>query len=195
LTAASTSAVTQISDGAEQTLVSRLAVSDVFSSSSPVNNTMLATRTLANLFCSSPGRSLAESAFDQILELVAPQTSTQNKNLIIALTTLYINFAVLLTSSSSTPGKDGPSSDTAASADRAITLLDTLTTVLNSTSEPEALYRALVAAGTVLALGKDFADVAREGLGIEEAIARAESVGKEARIKKVVGEIRSAIGS
>jgi phospholipase A-2-activating protein len=201
LTAASTSAVSQISDGTEQTLVTRLAASEVFSSSAPVNNTMLATRTLANLFCSGSGRCLAESAFDQILELVAPHASTQNKNLIIALTTLYINFAVLLTSSSA-PGKDGaveheplPSSDTAASADLAITLLDTLTSVLNSTSEPEALYRALVAAGTVLSLGKDFADVAKEGLGIEEAIARAESVGKEPRIKKLVGEIRSAIGS
>jgi phospholipase A-2-activating protein len=201
LTAASTSAITQISNGTDQTLITRLAASEVFSSSAPVNNTMLATRTLANLFCSGPGRTLADLAFDQILGLVAPHASTQNKNLIIALTTLYINFAVLLTSSSA-PGKDGVveheqlnSSDTAASADRAITLLDTLTTILNSTSEPEALYRALVAAGTVLALGKDFADVAKEGLGIEEAITRAEKVGKEPRIKNVVREIRNAIGS
>lgn len=163
-------------------LVSRLAAGGSFGKDAPANNIMLAIRTIANLFASKPGRTLAEVKFETILTLIEPHVSLANKNLAIALTTLYINYAVLFTSSA------------AADPDRALGLLAALMDILKTATDPEALYRALVAAGTVLCLGKDFADVAKEGLDLEDAIDRAEKVGKEDRIVKIVREIRSHLG-
>jgi phospholipase A-2-activating protein len=199
LVAASADAITQISSlEPPQTLVERLAAAGAFDKSiSPDNNVMLAVRTLANLFCSQPGRSLADSGFDDILELVVPFSESPNKNLCIALTTLYINFAVLLTGGAATSKKSTePGREIQADANRALTLLQALTQILNGTSDPEALYRALVAAGSVLYLGRDFVEVAKDGLEIEAAVERAEKVaGKEARVAKLVREIRTLLAA
>jgi phospholipase A-2-activating protein len=201
LVAASPDAITQISSlEPSQSLVQHLASAGAFDRSiSPDNNVMLAVRTLANLFCSKPGRTLADTGFDDILTLVEPFSSSPNKFLCIALTTLYINFAVLLTGGpastkdedAKTDGRDGNGD-----ADRALTLLAALTQILNGTSDPEALYRALVAAGTVLCLGHDFAEVAREGLDIEAAVQRAEQLaGKEDRVAKLLKEVRALLAA
>jgi phospholipase A-2-activating protein len=183
ITAASADPVTYFTESNGTDLVTQLSSSGAFNKETSENNVMLAIRTLANLFCSKPGRALADKKFDDILALTSPHVSTGNKNLSIALTTLYINYAVLFSSG------DLPDPD------RALGLLAALMDVLKTTSDPEALYRGLVATGTVLCLDRDFADVAKEGLDIEDVLSRAQSVGKEERIGKIVKEIKGLLGA
>ncbi|OAL51584.1 phospholipase A-2-activating protein [Pyrenochaeta sp. DS3sAY3a] len=163
----------------EQNLIPALTESGVFSSSSPPNNTMMATRCLSNLLQTEKGRLLASTEFDRIHPLVSPFITSANRNLIIALTTLYINYAVLLTSENN--------------ADRALSLLDDLSKILTSATDSEAVYRALVATGTLLCLGPDFCEAGRDILQIGDAVTRAEQKVKEPRIRNVVAEIREKL--
>ncbi|KAH9861709.1 hypothetical protein J1614_011462 [Plenodomus biglobosus] len=160
----------------EQNLVSRLTESEIFTESSPPNNTMMAIRCLSNLLQTEKGRELASTEFDSIHPLLSPFLTSSNRNLIIALTTLYINYAVLLTSENN--------------ADRALSLLHDLSTILTSATDSEAVYRALVATGTLLCLGPDFCEAGRDILSIGDAVTHAESKVKEPRIRNVVSEIR-----
>ncbi|KAF3011102.1 hypothetical protein E8E13_011332 [Curvularia kusanoi] len=163
----------------DQNLVKELVESGVFSAESPPNNTMMAVRCVSNLLQTDKGRLLASTEFDSIHPLVAPFITSSHRNLIIALTTLYINYSVLLTSENN--------------ADRALSLLDDLAKILNSASDSEAVYRALVATGTLLSLGDDFCEAGRDILQIGDAVNRAESKVKEPRIKNVVAEIRQKL--
>ncbi|KAH7081244.1 WD40-repeat-containing domain protein [Paraphoma chrysanthemicola] len=163
----------------EQTFLPALAQSGVFDESSPANNTMMAIRCLSNLLQTDKGRALASSEFDQIHPLVSPFLQSSNRNLIIALTTLYINYSVLLTSENN--------------ADRALSLLDDLSKILTSATDSEAVYRALVATGTLLCLGPDFCEAGRDILQIGDAVSQAEQKVKEPRIKNVVAEIREKL--
>jgi len=181
LTAASEKAVTVTSAG-DQTLVDLFAASDSISANAPVNNVMMAVRALGNLFVSEAGRTVMDGEFDKVHTLVEPFITSPNRNLSIAITTLYINYAVLLLAAA-------PDQDT----NRAITLLDELTKIINSATDSEALYRALVGAGTLLALGKDFRELAKEALDFDKALERAGKVGVEPRIKNVIKEMRDEI--
>lgn len=163
----------------EQNLVGSLVESGVFSAESSPNNTMMAVRCVSNLLQTEKGRLLASTEFDSIHPLVSPFVTTNNRNLIIALTTLYINYSVLLTSENN--------------ADRALSLLDDLAKILNSATDSEAVYRALVATGTLLCLGPDFCEAGRDILQIGDAVTRAEGKVKEPRIKNVVAEIRQKL--
>ncbi|KAF1925798.1 phospholipase A-2-activating protein [Didymella exigua CBS 183.55] len=163
----------------EQNLVKGLVESGVFSAESPSNNTMMAVRLVSNLLQTEKGRLLASTEFDSIHPLVAPFLTASTRNLIIALTTLYINYSVLLTSENN--------------ADRALSLLDDLGKILNSATDSEAVYRALVATGTLLSLGPDFCEAGRDILQIGDAVNFAESKVKEPRIKNVVAEIRQKL--
>jgi phospholipase A-2-activating protein len=156
-----------------------LADSGVFANTSPANNTMMAVRALSNLFKTEEGRAVANDEFDRLHEYVTPFLTSSIKNLIIAITTLYINYSVLLSSNSN--------------ADRALTLLDDLSKILNSATEPEAVYRALVATGTLLSLGDEYSEAGREVFQLGGAISRAENTVKEPRIKRVVAEIREKL--
>ncbi|KAF3034362.1 hypothetical protein E8E11_000739 [Didymella keratinophila] len=163
----------------EQNLVRGLVDSGVFAAESPPNNTMMAVRIVSNLLQTDKGRLLASTEFDSIYPLVAPFLTASNRNLIIALTTLYINYSVLLTSENN--------------ADRALSLLDDLGKILNSAADSEAVYRALVATGTLLSLGPDFCEAGRDILQIGDAVSHAESKVKEPRVKNVVAEIRQKL--
>jgi phospholipase A-2-activating protein len=179
LTAASEKAVESTSNGNE-TLVDILAASDSISPDAPLNNVMMAVRALSNLFTSTTGRNIMEGSFDKVHALVEPFVTSPNQNLVIAITTLYINYSVLLSASA-------PSSiDT----NRAVTLLDELVKIVNTATDSEGLYRALVGTGTLLALGQDFRDLAKEAMDFDHALARAEKAGIEPRIKNVIREIR-----
>ncbi len=123
----------------DQNLLPALTSSEVFASTSPPNNTMMAMRCFSNLFQTDRGREIASAEFDTIHPLVSPFIGSTNRNLIIALTTLYINYSVLLMSENN--------------ADRALSLLDDLSKILNTATDSEAVYRALVATGTLLCLG------------------------------------------
>jgi phospholipase A-2-activating protein len=148
----------------------------------PPNNTMMAIRAFVNLFNTAPGRALAHQEFETMHKLVKPYTTSTNRNTIVALTTLYINFAVLL------------SAPETANADHALTLLDDLAGILGSARDSEAMYRALVAVGTLFALGKDFCEAGRDVFGYEAALKTAEERVKEPRVRNVVGEIREMLG-
>ena len=163
----------------EQNLVGSLVDSGVFSQESSPNNTMMAVRCVSNLLQTEKGRLLASTEFDSIHPLVSPFVTSTNRNLIIALTTLYINYSVLLTSENN--------------ADRALSLLDDLAKTLNSATDSEAVYRALVATGTLLCLGPDFCEAGRDILQIGDAVTCAEGKVKEPRIKNVVAEIRQKL--
>jgi phospholipase A-2-activating protein len=140
---------------------------------------MMAIRCISNLLQTEQGRSLASKEFDQLHPLLSPFLTSSNRNLIIALTTLYINYSVLLTSENN--------------ADRALSLLDDLSKILNSATDSEAVYRALVATGTLLCLGPDFCEAGRDILQIGDAVKHAEQQVKEPRIKNVIAEIREKL--
>jgi phospholipase A-2-activating protein len=160
----------------DQNLIPSLVESGVFGSDSPPNNTMMAIRLLSNLLQTDKGRLLASTEFDNMHPLVSPFIRSTNRNLIIALTTLYINYAVLLTSENN--------------ADRALSLLDDLSRILTSATDSEAVYRALVATGTLLCLGPDFCEAGRDILQLGDAINHAEGTVKEPRVRNVIAEIR-----
>ncbi|KAF2203661.1 PFU-domain-containing protein [Delitschia confertaspora ATCC 74209] len=162
-----------------QTITKALPESGVFEASSPVNNTMMAVRSFSNLFRTEPGRALADKEFDAVQPLIKPFITSTNRNLIIALTTLYINYAVLLSSSPN--------------ADRALTLLDDLSRIIETATDSEALYRALVAAGTILCLGEEYCEAGRDVFDLGGAVTKAEQRVKEPRIKNVVKEIRELL--
>jgi phospholipase A-2-activating protein len=153
------------------------------------NNQMLAVRALANLFNTKAGRTLATSTFEPLHALVKPllQAPT-NRNLTIALGTLYINIAVQCT----LEARENPKSSPEVSG-RGLTLAEDLCGLLKREKDSEAIYRALVALGTVLLLGDEVRQGANEVFGVQEALVRAESGVKEPRIKGVVREIRDAL--
>ena len=148
------------------------------------NNVMMATRAIANLFETSEGRALADENFDLIHEAVKPAAYVgSNRNLTIAVTTLYINFAVLCTAPSNR--------QLTSSTKRGIALLADLARILEE-KDSEVVYRALVAAGTLLSLGEDVQAAAKVH-ELPKLIDEAGSRVKEPRIKKVVGEIEEML--
>jgi len=178
ITASSGTCVEQISPPLPQIL----ADAKLFDPSTPPNNTMMAIRAFVDLFKTETGRDLANAEFHTIHQLCKPYTKSANRNTIVALTTLFINYAILLSVPES------------ANADRALTLLDDLSEILTSATDSEAVYRALVAAGTLFALGTDFCEAGRDVFGFEAALKKAEDKVKEPRIRNVVAEIRDMLG-
>ena len=150
------------------------------------NNIMLAVRAVSNLFESHKGRSLADESFDKIHALLKPSLVNSNRNLTIAITTLYVNYAVLLTSQSH--------SSLPSSVDRGLALIDDLTGIIQNAVDSEAVYRGLVAAGTLLSLGEDIQLAAKEICDLEGALKKAEQKIKEPRVKGLGAEIRALMG-
>ena len=107
LTASTPATATYRSPNGE-TLIDVLSKSGVLADQDRPNNIMLATRAFSNLFETSTGRTLADNDFDRIHELIrGAAASPSNRNLSIAIATLYVNYAVLFTSE---PHKSMPSS-------------------------------------------------------------------------------------
>ena len=180
------------SDYGGQDLVSGIISSGVFNAPFNVNNAMLVIRMFANLFETEAGRSLAVGRFDQIISGVnsalANAGSNPNRNLTIASTTLYINYAVYLTS--------GGRETTPESSERALSLLDQLVKILAAEKDSEAVYRGLVALGTLLAvLGEEVKSAAKEIYDVGQVLDKISGAGsgKEPRIKSVIGEIRESL--
>lgn len=175
-----------------ENLVTALLASGVFDTPLNVNNAMLAIRTFANLFEIPAGRDLAMSEFDHILtgvkSALASSGPSPNRNLTIAITTLFINFAVYLISDGRASSPD--------SAERGLVLLDELSKLLATEKDSEAVYRGLVALGTLItALGPEVKSAAKEVYEVEKVLTRvsASGPGKEPRIKGIIGEIRQAL--
>ena len=150
------------------------------------NNIMLSVRAFGNLFETQQGRNLADKEFDKIYELVKSTSSgTANRNLTIAVATLYLNYAVLLTSLSH--------SSLPSSLDRGLALLDDLTALISTAVDAEAVYRGLVAVGTLLSLGEEVVEAAKDIYDLPVALGKAEKAVREPRVKGVVGEIRGLL--
>ncbi|KAK4989808.1 WD repeat protein Lub1 [Elasticomyces elasticus] len=150
-----------------------------------LNNTLMAIRTLANMFVTESGRLVADGCFDQILSLVSPflQHVGNNKNLPTALGTLYINIAVML--------RSGPSTGTPTKIKRAAVLSNDLIKLLNRTEDSEAVYRGLVALGTLLSMGDEVrSEMDAKAVGTALGKVAKSALGKEARMKNVLGDIR-----
>lgn len=123
----------------DHTLVDLLVSAGVFAGNSAINNTMLAIRTLANIFTTNEGRLVADGEFDKVHTLISPTIETAisagasaNRNVVVAVSTLYINYAVLLLQSA--PNHD---------ADRALTVMDELIKLATGVTDAEGLYRVL----------------------------------------------------
>lgn len=190
LAAATPTTATTEYDGVD--LISGVLSSGVFDPPLSVNNAMLSVRVFANLFETDTGRSLAIQTFDQVLAGVkaalANSGDAPNRNLTIAITTLYINFAVYLTSE----GR----AQTPEAAERGLVLLEELTQIVSGEKDSEAVYRGLVALGTLVqALGAEVKSAAKEIYEVDKVLSRVSTSGpgKEPRIKGVISEIRSTL--
>jgi len=186
LLAAATPSTAEYTAPNGSSIVEVLEGSEVFNDKDRSNNIMLAVRALANLFETEKGQSLADSKFDKVHSLVRSSSlDTTNRNLTIAVTTLYINYAVLCTSASH--------SGLPSSSDRGLLLLDDLAGIMASATDSEALYRSLVAAGTLLTLGEEMQIAAKEVYDVPSTLRKIEQGIKEARIQAVIAEIRSVL--
>jgi phospholipase A-2-activating protein len=164
--------------------------SGVFQSPVAVNNAMLAIRFFANLFDTPLGGDLAATKFDHILRMVSSVTTaagaTPNRNVTIAATTLYINYSVYLTSEGRV--------QSAESAEQSLQLLEELFKIFVNEKDSEAVYRGLVALGTLMkASGEEVKSAAKEVYELDKILSNisSSSAGREPRVKGVIGEIRS----
>ncbi|GAM36536.1 WD repeat protein [Talaromyces pinophilus] len=176
----------------DQDIVDAIWQSGAFQSPISVNNAMLAIRFFANLFDTPLGGDLAASKFDGILQMVSSATTAadapSNRNVTIAATTLYINYAVYLT----LQGR----AQSAESADRALQILEELSKIFATEKDSEAVYRGLVALGTlVVASSEEVKSAAKEIYELENILSKvsSSSAGREPRVKGVIGEIRDAL--
>ncbi|EAS31334.3 polyubiquitin binding protein [Coccidioides immitis RS] len=190
LAAASPMTATEAYSGGN--LVQTIISSGIFDSPLNSNNVMLAVRMLANLFETEAGQQLVTDNFEEITSrlksVLSDSAATANRNLTIAVTTLYINLAVFLTSN----GR----STTADSAERSLVLLDQLTKIISKEKDSEAVYRGLVALGTlVIALGEEVKAAAKEVYDLNKTLAAVmnTAAGREPRVKGVISEIKDAI--
>jgi phospholipase A-2-activating protein len=144
------------------------------------NNVMMAARAFGNLFESVEGRALATSQFDKIQSLTSSQISSKstNRNLFIAITTLYINYAVYFNSSA-----------TAANFEYVLAIIDTLGKIFETQTDSEVVFRALVATGTLLNLNEEIRSAAKDVYAIQKSISKALSKAGEPRNKNVAAEI------
>lgn len=171
---------------AKESVVDALAASGVFDDQERPNNIMLAIRVFSNLFDTSKGRDLADANFEKMHGLVKKHTSARaNRNLTIAIATLYLNFATMFTSPSHLL--------LSSSVDRSLVLMDELAQLSGALPDSEAVYRVLVAAGTLLELGEDYRMAARVVYDLEVAVSKADARLKEPRIKGIVSEIKALL--
>lgn len=175
--------------GGSGTIVETLASTDVFSASTDKpNNTMLAVRVLANMFATEEGRFVADGCFEDILSNTQPFITSANKGLTTAIATLYVNYAVLLTAGA-------PASESATREQRAQGVLNAAIHLIKPDRDSETVYRGLVAVGTLLSLGNEFRKATSQSKNLPELLKAVESssLGKEARIKNLVTEIKDQL--
>lgn len=186
LLAAATPATAEFRTSSEGSIVEALESSGVFEDRERSNNVMLAVRAFVNLFGTGKGRDLVDTQYDKIHTLIKSASDGHtNRNVSIAVTTLYINYAVLCTSASH--------SGLPSSMDRGRELMNDLTGIILTATDSEAIYRGLVAAGTLLVLGEEVQTVAKEVCDLPGALQKAEKGIKEPRISRVIAEIRDLL--
>ena len=190
LLAASSPVSATYRDPSGRTVIDLLESTGVFGDGERGNNLMLAVRVLANLFETEAGRALMDGCFDQVLNILGTippsQVAASNRNLQVAVATLYINYAVLCTSESR--------AQLPQSMDRGIAMMNGLTNMLARATDSEEAYRCLVAVGTLLSrLGDEVEEAAKEIYDLGGALKKVERDFGEPRIKGIVAEIRDLL--
>ncbi|KAI1372528.1 PFU-domain-containing protein [Hypoxylon crocopeplum] len=153
------------------------------------NYAMMAARAIVNLFRSTEGRRLlaqpaeglrVASFIDRVLGIGGqPAIGPFNRNLLVALTTSTLNLAVL---ASREPGN--------VSANVQVRLLTALARILQKQTDGEVVFRALVAAGTLITvIGK----TAPEARSLSSPIALSKDRVSESRVKEVADECLSLL--
>lgn len=147
------------------------------------NHIMMAVRGFANLFESAEGRTLAVSEFDKIQSLVTTAiANSTNRNLLVAVSTLYINYAVYF--KTETPDFD-----------QVLALIDILGKILSTQNDSEVVYRSLVALGTVLSLDAETKSAGKDIYEIEKVLSGAVAKASDPRIRNVSREIAAILKS
>ena len=149
------------------------------------NHMMMGARAISNLFSSTEGRSLAIGKFEQIQTFITLSiNASQNRNVLVAGTTVYINYAVLFNSDPD-----------ATSFEHVLAVLDTLGKVLSAPkiNDSEVIYRALVATGTLLTVGEEVKSAAKDVYDVEKSVTAAVGKATDPRIRNVAAEIRTLL--
>ncbi|CAG8468092.1 11364_t:CDS:10, partial [Acaulospora colombiana] len=134
-------------------------------------NTMLGLRALANLFDNKEGKEVLRRKAQTIIELISPILGrTTNKNLRIALVTVFLNFSVEF--------RTNPDEDAT------LQIIATLAEELSSETDSEVLYRSIVTLGTAIS-NNQAAKEAAEIFNVKDSVKLASTKMAEARITQV----------
>lgn len=130
-------------------------------------NQLLALRILCNCFSGPSGQKLLMLLRDQLLSQAVELKGSANKNIHIALATLALNYAVCLHALNDIEGK--------------AQCLSIISTALEVTKDLEAIFRLLVALGTITNNDKSATQLANS-LGVDSQIKRYASVTDPAKV-------------
>ena len=153
------------------------------------NCAMMALRIIANLFKTAEGRKLLvqPSEISAVISFVNRVVGLRgqtpigpfNRNLLVALTTVFVNYSVLASKQLGS-----------ISTDNQARLISPLALVLQKQTDSEVIYRALVAAGTLItAIGK----AAPEAKSLSSSIKAAKEKVSEDRVQTVANECLSLL--
>ncbi|XP_026569208.1 phospholipase A-2-activating protein isoform X1 [Pseudonaja textilis] len=132
-------------------------------------NQMLALRILCNCFIHPVGQKLMMAQGDSIMSQAIELKLSSNKNIHIALATLALNYAVCLHKSNNIEGK--------------AQCLSVISTVIEVVQDLEAIFRLLVALGTLISDDSNAVQLAKS-LGVDSQIKKYSSVSEPAKVNE-----------
>ncbi|NXK26744.1 PLAP protein, partial [Arenaria interpres] len=132
-------------------------------------NQLLALRALCNCFVSQAGQKLMMEQRGEIMTQAIEMKSGTNKNIHIALATLTLNYAVCLHKVNNIEGK--------------AQCLSVISTVMEVVQDLEAVFRLLVALGTLISDDTSAVQLAKS-LGVDSQIKKYASVSEPAKVKE-----------
>uniref|UniRef100_V9KFS5 Phospholipase A-2-activating protein n=1 Tax=Callorhinchus milii TaxID=7868 RepID=V9KFS5_CALMI len=131
-------------------------------------NQMLILRTVCNCFASgSHGSKLMMSLRETVLSQAIEMRGASNKNIHIALATLILNYAVILHAGNDIEGKAH--------------CLSIISTAMEVLQDPEAIFRALVALGTIISHDPSALQLA-QSLGVVSQIRKYSSISDPSKV-------------
>merc|ERR1712000_77634 len=149
------------------------------------NAVMMAARAIANVFATADGRSAASSHTDAALAFLERVTGVQgaeaigkhNRNVLIALSTVALNFAVLV------------ARENLLVPQQRRRLFVIFGAIIAEQTDSEVLYRTLVGLGTLLMTSPELAT----GSDVKKWVQGASDRGSEDRVKQVAAEVAKVI--
>lgn len=156
------------------------------------NNSMMAIRTLGNMFGTESGRLIMDGTQDRVVQLLTPFIGSTKANLTSALATACLNYSIMLTTAAPVQA----TSDREQRGRQVAGLTwDLLSATAQGHADSETCYRALVAWGTLLSLGKEFRQAERSARDVEKVLGAIEGgvLGKESRFKVLLAEVRDEL--